>query len=95
MDDRFRAHLEALHASFDRLIAMTAGRVHTLPRAMPSRAVYLLAEGNNHLYVGRTNRLRQRLLEHGRRTSGHTGAGRRNLNGLTRRCRRRPKAGRA
>lgn len=74
MDDRFRTHVEALHPSFDQLMAMTPVRVPTLPPAMPSRAVYLFSEADNHLYVGRTNRLRQRLLEHGRPSSGHNSA---------------------
>jgi len=34
----------------------------------------LFSEGDNHLYVGRTNRLRQRLLEHGRPSSSHNSA---------------------
>ena len=53
---------------------MTPVTVLTLPRAMPARAVYLFSEGDNHLYIGRTNRLRQRLLEHGRPSSGHNSA---------------------
>ena len=41
---------------------------------MPPIAVYSFSEGDNHLYVGRTNRLRPRLLEHGRPSSGHNSA---------------------
>lgn len=46
----------------------------TLPRGMPERGVYVFSEGEKHLYVGRTNRLRQRLLEHGRPSSRHDSA---------------------
>jgi hypothetical protein len=46
----------------------------TLQRGMPARGVYLFSEGQKHLYVGRTNRLRARLLEHGRGASGHNTA---------------------
>lgn len=74
MNETFRTHVEALHPSFSRLIAMAPVTVASLPRAMPTRAVYLFSEGDNHLYVGRTNRLRPRLLEHGRRSSGHNSA---------------------
>lgn len=35
-----------------------------LPAGTPSRAVYLFTENGTHLYVGRTNRLRQRYREH-------------------------------
>lgn len=53
---------------------MTPVGVLALPREIPTRAVYLFSEGDGHLYVGRTNRLRQRLLEHGRLSSGHNSA---------------------
>ena len=46
----------------------------TLLRGMPERGVYLFSEGKKHLYVGRTNRLRQRLQEHGRPSSRHNSA---------------------
>ena len=74
MDNRFRAHVEALHPSLLDLIAMAPVSAPTLPRGMPARGVYLFSEGERHLYVGRTNRLRQRLLEHGRQSSGHNSA---------------------
>ena len=35
-----------------------------LPRPLPRRGLYLFSEGNKHLYVGRTNRLRERLRGH-------------------------------
>ena len=73
MDNRFRAHVKALHPSFKHLVAMAPVSV-PLPRGMPARGVYLFSEGERHLYVGRTNRLRQRLLEHGRRGSDHNSA---------------------
>ncbi len=74
MDNRFRAHVEALHPSFLNLIAMAPVSVPTLPRGMPARGVYLFSEGDKNLYVGRTNRLRARLLEHGRASSRHNSA---------------------
>jgi predicted GIY-YIG superfamily endonuclease len=41
---------------------------------MPERGIYLFSEANNHLYVGRTNRLRQRLSEHCRKSSTNNSA---------------------
>ena len=73
MDNRFRAHIEELHPSFLDLIAMDPVIV-PLPPGIPEPGVYLFSEGGKHLYVGRTNRLRQRLLEHGRPSSGHNSA---------------------
>ena len=35
-----------------------------LPSKLPEKCIYLLSEGENHLYVGRTRRLRNRLRQH-------------------------------
>lgn len=65
MHPDFAALVEALHPSFERLIACSP---HTgpvpLPRDVPACAVYLFSEGDDHLYVGRTDRLRARHREH-------------------------------
>ena len=76
MDNRFRTNVEALHPCFERLTAMAPVTVLTLPpeRGMPAQGVYLFSEGEKHLYAGRTKRLRQRLQEHGRPSSGHNTA---------------------
>jgi hypothetical protein len=55
-------------------MAMTPVTAATLPRRIPTSGVYLFSEGNNHLYVGRTNRLRRRLQEHCRPSAGHNSA---------------------
>jgi hypothetical protein len=41
---------------------------------IPQRGVYAFNENGASIYVGRSNRLRQRLLEHGRRSSLHNSA---------------------
>ena len=46
----------------------------SLPTVVPERGVYLFSEGDSHLYVGRTNRMRARLHEHCRRSSSHNSA---------------------
>jgi predicted GIY-YIG superfamily endonuclease len=74
MDATFQAHVDSLHASFERLISLTPVKVCALPNGMPARGVYLFSEGSVHLYVGRTNRLRQRLKEHCRKSSTHNSA---------------------
>ncbi len=65
MHPNFEALVEAMHPAFERLIACP---VHTgierLPLDTPKRGVYLFSEGDDHLYVGRTNRLRNRHREH-------------------------------
>jgi predicted GIY-YIG superfamily endonuclease len=53
---------------------MVPAKVCSLPKVMPNRGIYLFSEGNDHLYVGRTNRLRQRLSEHCRKSSTHNSA---------------------
>jgi hypothetical protein len=74
MNETFRAHVESLHPSFQRLMAMPPVNVCALPKTMPARGIYLFSEGNKHLYVGRTNRLRKRLKEHCRKSSTHNSA---------------------
>ncbi len=60
--------------SFQRLMAMNPVTVATLPPETPTAGIYLFSEGDKHLYVGRTNRLRQRLQTHCRPSSGHNSA---------------------
>jgi hypothetical protein len=74
MNDAFRKHVESLHPAFERLMGMPPVKVCSLPKQMPKRGVYLFSEGDSHLYVGRTNRLRQRLAEHCRKSSTHNSA---------------------
>jgi hypothetical protein len=70
MHPKFAAFAERLHPSFERLMAcepITGAR--RLPLTAPSCGVYLFSEGDDHLYVGRTNRLRARHREHWASTS--------------------------
>ena len=65
MHPRFAALAESLHPSFVRLMECPphTGRVR-LPHGTPRRGVYLFSEASNHLYVGRTDRLRDRHRDH-------------------------------
>lgn len=40
----------------------------------PKRGIYVFYENGQAIYVGRTNRMRKRLKEHGRRSSTHNSA---------------------
>lgn len=42
--------------------------------SVPKRGIYLFIENKKYIYVGRTNRMRARLLEHGRESAGHNDA---------------------
>lgn len=41
---------------------------------LPQKGIYVFYENGSPLYVGRTNRMRDRLKEHGRQSSGHNKA---------------------
>jgi hypothetical protein len=41
---------------------------------LPERGIYVFYEHGKPVYVGRTNRMRDRLQEHGRKSSGHFSA---------------------
>jgi hypothetical protein len=64
MNERFRAHVESLQPKFEALMQMRPVTVGTVPRDMPRTGIYLFSEGDNHLYVGRSKRLRDRLKYH-------------------------------
>jgi len=74
MNEIFRNHVESLQPAFERLVTMPPVKVCELPNEMPERGIYLFSEGSRHLYVGRTNRLRDRLREHCRKSSTHNSA---------------------
>ncbi len=63
MDESFNKHIQNLDLNFEKLMSMTPVTAATLPKQMPSQGVYLFSEGNNHLYVGRGDKLKVRLLK--------------------------------
>ena len=71
MHEKFAGLAESLHPSFERLLAMEPLTTSTLPMDMPASGIYLLSEGETHLYVGRSNRMRSRLRRHGTPYSKH------------------------
>jgi hypothetical protein len=64
MDTGFTDLIESLEPRFRALLGMAPVKCGTLPREMPTGGIYLFSEGIDHLYVGRTNRLRERLRGH-------------------------------
>lgn len=74
MHPRFAAVADSLHGSYERLMAsapMASG--HRWPRDQV-RGVYLFSEGDQHLYVGRTNHVQRRLGLHCRPSAQHNQA---------------------
>ena len=64
MDSKFMSHVEALKPHLANLLAMKPATLESLPHNMPRKGIYLLSEGNRHLYVGRSNDMRTRVRNH-------------------------------
>lgn len=64
MHPRFLAATEALHGQYEALQAGAAYRFGQVPTQMTQRGVYLFSENGQPLYVGRSNRLRDRYFLH-------------------------------
>lgn len=64
MDPSFRALIDTLEPKFRTLLSTQPSIYAQLPRTLPKRVIYLFSEQDAHLYVGRTNRLRERLRGH-------------------------------
>jgi len=74
MNARFARLIDALEPKYRRLLSMRPVKYDALPREMPARGIYLFSDGPFRLYVGRTNRLRQRLQNHCRPSGTHSTA---------------------
>lgn len=64
MDKKFAQFVNSLAPKYEELMSMAPVTVDALPKVMPKAGVYMFSEGESHLYVGRTRRLRRRLVEH-------------------------------
>jgi predicted GIY-YIG superfamily endonuclease len=64
MNDHFAAVIRSLEPSFQRLIAMHPVKPSSMPPTTPKAGIYLLSEGNHHLYVGRTRDIKGRIGRH-------------------------------
>lgn len=74
MNSDFQRLVEGLEPQYRALVDAKSFKYSNLPREMPKRGVYLFSDGPTHLYVGRTNNLRQRLAGHCRLSSSHFSA---------------------
>src|SRR5258705_1227923 len=64
MNEVFRQHVDALHGKFEALVQMTPMTLTTVPKDAERSGIYLLSEGDLHLYIGRTRNIRDRLRGH-------------------------------
>lgn len=64
MDDRFSHYIEELPEKLRLLLSMQPVTPMTLPKVMCKKGVYLLSEGEKHLYVGRSNGIKKRIGRH-------------------------------
>lgn len=69
MHEKFRQVVESLAPAYERLMAMepvTGGKLPRLAGRGPEKlsGVYLFSERGNHLYVGRSNHIKQRYRYH-------------------------------
>jgi predicted GIY-YIG superfamily endonuclease len=71
MDTEFLTHVAALKPKLDALLAMAPVKPSLLPKVMPKAGVYLLSEGGEYLYVGRSNDIRGRIGRHCRPGATH------------------------
>jgi hypothetical protein len=69
LDRRFAAAIDDLHVALEALLQCAPFSYPTCPRGLPQSVVYLFSEGDRHLYVGRSNKFRQRLGNHCRPSS--------------------------
>ncbi len=71
MPDLFQRHIDSLPSALQRLLEMPATKCDVLTHQIPKRGVYLFSEGIRTLYVGRSNRLRARIRNHGNPCATH------------------------
>lgn len=64
MNERFIPYLNELQSKLETLLSMQAVTPMTLPAVMCKQGVYLLSEGDLHLYVGRSNGIKKRIGRH-------------------------------
>src|SRR5260221_6758290 len=71
MDPAFHELVESLEPQFRRLLAAEPAAYARIGRVPSAPGIYLFSEAERHLYVGRTNNLRNRLRAHCSHASTH------------------------
>jgi len=75
MDEGFRELAERMPLRLRSLLEQPPIGIHGIGvTRLPQKGVYVLFEGDEPIYVGRSNRLKQRLKEHSQRSSGRYSA---------------------
>ena len=74
MHEHFRQHVESLHPALESLLSSDSFTLSSLPDWLPKAGIYLFTDGEKHLYVGRSNSMRNRLHQHCRPSSLHNSA---------------------
>jgi len=73
MNDQFKCIIEQMPALFEDLVKSLIRPWSDLGR-LPLKGIYVFYESENPIYVGRTNRMKDRIKEHGRPSSTHNSA---------------------
>jgi hypothetical protein len=73
MNDEFKRIIDQLPIMFERLVTSSIKHWNDLGR-LPKKGIYVFYENGNPIYVGRTNRMKDRIKEHGRPSSTHNSA---------------------
>ena len=71
MDPRFTPYIDDLDRKLKALVSMEPVTPDTLPIDTCKRGIYLLSEGAKHLYIGRSNHIRRRLVNHCQPSADH------------------------
>jgi predicted GIY-YIG superfamily endonuclease len=64
MNEKLRQIIESLQPKLDALLACPPVKRTSLPKNLPKKGIYLFSEGTTHLYVGRSNNIRNRIHDH-------------------------------
>jgi hypothetical protein len=73
MNDKFDEMINQLPLLLEQLVNSPSKNRDTLG-TLPQKGIYVFYENECPIYVGRSNRIRERLLEHSRPSSTHTSA---------------------
>ena len=74
MHPEFAKIVAELPSLLEKLQASTPLTIETGLRQLPQKGVYAFYENDEPIYVGRSNRMRSRIREHGAESSGHESA---------------------
>lgn len=73
MNNQFKATIDKMPSLLDQLQRQPFLKRDTLT-SVPKQGIYVFYEERKPIYVGRSKRMRERIQEHGRPSSGHNSA---------------------